>query len=86
MVTSHHRTSPVLRGKWVLENVLGAPPPGPPDVVPPFEESTEPSKPKSVRERMEQHRRNGVCRLSPDDRPGWSGARELRRCWRLAYS
>ena len=39
MVTSHpHRTSPVLRGKWVLENVLGAPPPPPPDVVPPFEE------------------------------------------------
>jgi hypothetical protein len=62
MVTSHpHRTSPVLRGKWVLENVLGAPPPGPPDVVPPFEESTEPSKPKSVRERMEQHRRNPAC-------------------------
>ena len=62
MVTSHpHRTSPVLRGKWILENVLGAPPPGPPDVVPPFEESTEPSKPKSVRERMEQHRRNPVC-------------------------
>ena len=39
MVTSHpHRTSPVLRGKWILENVLGAPPPPPPDVVPPFEE------------------------------------------------
>ncbi len=62
MVTSHpHRTSPVLRGKWILENVLGAPPPGPPDVVPPFEESTEPGKPKSVRERMEQHRRNPTC-------------------------
>jgi hypothetical protein len=43
MVTSHpHRTSPVLRGKWVLENVLGAPPPPPPDVVPPFQERTEP--------------------------------------------
>src|ERR1043165_1368874 len=39
MVTSHaHRTSPVLRGKWVLENVLGTPPPPPPDVVPPFDE------------------------------------------------
>jgi hypothetical protein len=62
MVTSHpHRTSPVLRGKWILENVLGAPPPGPPDVVPPFEESTEAAKPKSVRERMEQHRRNPAC-------------------------
>ena len=62
MVTSHpHRTSPVLRGKWVLENVLGTPPPPPPDVVPPFEEETEPSRPRSVRERMEQHRRNPAC-------------------------
>jgi len=62
MVTSHpHRTSPVLRGKWVLENVLGAPPPPPPDVVPPFEESTEAARPRSVRERMEQHRRNPAC-------------------------
>ena len=62
MVTSHpHRTSPVLRGKWILENVLGAPPPPPPDVVPPFEENTEARKPRSVRERMEQHRRNPAC-------------------------
>jgi hypothetical protein len=62
MVTSHaHRTSPVLRGKWILENVLGAPPPPPPDVVPPFEEITEAGRPKSVRERMEQHRRNPAC-------------------------
>jgi hypothetical protein len=61
-VTSHpHRTSPVLRGKWILENVLGAPPPPPPDVVPPFEETTEAHKPRSVRERMEQHRRNPAC-------------------------
>jgi mono/diheme cytochrome c family protein len=62
MVTSHpHRTSPVLRGKWILENVLGAPPPPPPDVVPPFEENTEARKPRSVRERMEQHRQNPAC-------------------------
>jgi len=62
MVTSHpHRTSPVQRGKWILENVLGTPPPPPPDSVPPFEEETEPSRPRSVRERMEQHRRNPVC-------------------------
>jgi mono/diheme cytochrome c family protein len=62
MVTSHaHRTSPVQRGKWILENVLGSPPPPPPDVVPPFEEDTEAAKPKSVRERMEQHRRNPAC-------------------------
>ena len=62
MVTSHpHRTSPVLRGKWVLENVLGAPPPPPPDVVPPFKEDIEAAKPQSVRERLEQHRRNPAC-------------------------
>ena len=62
MVTSHpHRTSPVLRGKWILENVLGSPPPPPPDVVPPFEEDAGAAKPKSVRERMEQHRRNPAC-------------------------
>jgi hypothetical protein len=62
MVTSHpHRTSPVIRGKWVLENILGAPPPPPPDVVPPFEEETTAAKPKSVRERLEAHRRNPAC-------------------------
>src|SRR5688572_23717855 len=62
LVTSHpHRTSPVIRGKWVLENILGAPPPPPPDVVPPFEEETAAAKPKSVRERLEAHRRNPAC-------------------------
>jgi mono/diheme cytochrome c family protein len=62
MVTSHpHRTSPVQRGKWILENVLGTPPPPPPDVVPPFEEETEARSPRSVRERLEQHRRNPAC-------------------------
>jgi len=62
MVTSHpNRTSPVQRGKWILENVLGSPPPPPPDVVPPFPEDTEARKPQSVRERMEQHRRNPAC-------------------------
>ena len=62
MVTSHaHRTSPVLRGKWILENVVGAPPPPPPDVVPPFEEDAHAAKPRSVRERLEQHRRSPAC-------------------------
>jgi hypothetical protein len=62
MVTSHpHRTSPVIRGKWVLANILGAPPPPPPDVVPPFEEEIAAAKPKSVRERLEAHRRNPAC-------------------------
>jgi Protein of unknown function (DUF1592)/Protein of unknown function (DUF1588)/Protein of unknown function (DUF1587)/Protein of unknown function (DUF1585)/Protein of unknown function (DUF1595)/Planctomycete cytochrome C len=62
MVTSHaHRTSPVLRGKWILENIAGSPPPPPPEVVPPFEEDVEARKPRSVRERMEQHRKNPAC-------------------------
>ena len=87
LVTSHaHRTSPVLRGKWVLENVLGTPPPPPPDVVPPFEEEAGAAKPKSVRERMEQHRRNPACaschRMID---PAGPRARELRRHRRVAY-
>jgi hypothetical protein len=61
-VTSYpNRTSPVVRGKWVLENILGSPPPPPPPDVPALEENTESSKPRSVRERMEQHRKNPVC-------------------------
>lgn len=61
-VTSYaHRTSPVLRGAWILRNVLGVPPPPPPANVPPFPENDGKSQPKTVRERMEQHRRNPVC-------------------------
>jgi mono/diheme cytochrome c family protein len=62
MVTSYaHRTSPVVRGKWLLENLLGTPPPPPPPNVPPFPENEGVAQPRSVRERMEQHRRNPVC-------------------------
>ena len=62
-VTSYaNRTSPVLRGKWLLENILGAPPPPPPPNVPALKESGEDgAPPASVRERMELHRRNPVC-------------------------
>lgn len=61
-VTSYaDRTSVVLRGKWVLETLLGAPPPPPPPNVPPLKENDGKSKPASLRERMEQHRRNPVC-------------------------
>jgi uncharacterized protein DUF1588/uncharacterized protein DUF1585 len=61
-VTSYaHRTSVVLRGKWVLENLLGAPPPPPPPNVPPLKENDGKSAPTSLRERMEQHRKNPVC-------------------------
>lgn len=62
MVTSHpNRTSPVLRGKWLLETVLGAPPPEPPANVPGLPDRGEGGRPASVRERLELHRRNPVC-------------------------
>jgi len=61
-VTSYaNRTSPVLRGKWLLENILGAPPPPPPPNVPTLKENTVGSKPLSVRERLEEHRKDPVC-------------------------
>ena len=61
-VTSHaNRTSPVRRGKWVLENLLGSPPPPPPANVPPLKEKSELARPLTMRERMEDHRRNPVC-------------------------
>ncbi len=55
------RTSPVLRGKWVLENLLGTPPPLPPPDVPSLEETTSDGAARSMREAMEQHRANPVC-------------------------
>ena len=60
-VTSHAtRTSPVQRGKWILENILGAPPPDPPPNVPPLPEANDLSR-LTMRERMEQHRASPVC-------------------------
>jgi mono/diheme cytochrome c family protein len=61
-VTSYpNRTSPVLRGKWILENILGTPPPPPPpDVVAQLAEE-EVGETQSVRARMEAHRRNPAC-------------------------
>jgi hypothetical protein len=63
-LTSHpDRTSPVLRGKWVLEVLMGSPPPPPPPDVPPFEETDADDAGRflTVRERMEQHRANPAC-------------------------
>lgn len=61
-VTSHTtRTSPVLRGKWILSNLLGTPPPPPPPDVPALKENSELAKPTSVRERMELHRQHPAC-------------------------
>ncbi len=56
-----NRTSPVLRGKWVLENILGTPPPPPPPNVPELEGATRDGKPLTMRQRMEEHRANPVC-------------------------
>ena len=61
-VTSYpNRTSPVQRGKWLLDNVLGAPPPPPPPNVPDLEEKSADGKVLSMRERMAQHRANPAC-------------------------
>jgi cytochrome c5 len=63
MITSHaDRTSPVVRGKWVLDNLLNTPPPPMPNNVPPLNESAvRAGKVLTMRERMEEHRANPVC-------------------------
>ena len=61
-VTSYTtRTSPTIRGKWVLENILAAPPPAPPPNVPSLESSNKDGRPLSVRQMLEIHRANSVC-------------------------
>lgn len=60
-VTSYAtRTSPVLRGHWILKNLLGAPPPPPPDDVPDLQDNTVDST-LSIRERLQAHRANATC-------------------------
>jgi hypothetical protein len=61
-VTSYPtRTSPVIRGKWILSNILGIPPPPPPVTPPPLKESTKIAQTLSMRERMAEHRANPAC-------------------------
>lgn len=61
-VTSYAtRTSPVLRGKWILENLLGTPPPPPPPNVPQLDETRSNTHIVSMRDQMEAHRANPVC-------------------------
>jgi hypothetical protein len=55
------RTSPVQRGKWVMEVLLGTPPPPPPPDVAALKDAFENAKSQSVRERLEQHRKNPTC-------------------------
>ena len=87
-VTSQpNRTSPVLRGKWILDNLLGTPPPPPPPDVPPLkDERRTASEPLTMREQMEEHRANAGVRDVPQaDGPPRLRAGELRRDRRLAH-
>ena len=62
MVTSYpDRTAPVLRGFWVLENLLGMPPPPPPPDVPDLPPDEADGQKRSIREQMEIHRQNPAC-------------------------
>ncbi|MBV9508608.1 MAG: DUF1592 domain-containing protein [Acidobacteriia bacterium] len=62
MVTAYpNRTSPVLRGSYILENIMGTPPAPPPPNVEAFKENKEGEKPKTIREIMEAHRANPTC-------------------------
>jgi hypothetical protein len=61
-LTSHaERTSPVVRGKWILENILGTPVPPPPPDVPTLKGNQQGEKPRTMREQMAEHRANPVC-------------------------
>jgi hypothetical protein len=61
-LTSHaERTSPVVRGKWILENLMGVPVPPPPPDVPPLKPRQDGEAPRTMREQMVEHRANPVC-------------------------
>ena len=61
-VTSYPtRTSPVLRGKWIMENLMGTPPPAPPPNVPALKDQAQGGKVLSIRQLMEEHRKNAPC-------------------------
>ncbi|WP_296461723.1 DUF1592 domain-containing protein [Rubinisphaera sp.] len=73
-VTSYAtRTSPVIRGKWILENILGTPPPPPPANIPALEDNTV-SASLPIRERLAQHRADAACASCHNliDPPGFS--------------
>jgi hypothetical protein len=62
MLTSYpNRTSPVLRGAWVQERLLGSPPPSPPPDVPDLADNKRGEPPRTLRARLEQHRENPTC-------------------------
>ena len=62
MLTSHTtKTSPILRGRWVLDSLLNSPPPPPPPGVPPLNENPEQGRKLTTRQQVERHRKNTVC-------------------------
>jgi hypothetical protein len=62
MLTSHTTTtSPILRGKWILDSLLNSPPPPPPPGVPPLDESAGKGQKLTTRQQIERHRNNAVC-------------------------
>ena len=85
-VTSYpHRTSPTVRGKWLLENLLGSPPPPPPPDVPGLPEHEGGEKPATMRRADgPAPGEPGLCVVSCEDRPTGVCARELRRCRQMA--
>ncbi len=85
--TQNFRSSPVKRGVWVLENILGTPPPEPPPNVPALEDTkSDDGKALTLREQMTLHRATpDVRRLSQDHGPDRVRARELRRRRELAH-
>jgi hypothetical protein len=61
LTSKAERTSPVVRGKWILENILGSPVPPPPPDVPALKGNQEGQRPRTMREQMAEHRANPVC-------------------------
>ncbi len=84
-----NRTSPVLRGKWVMEVLIGMPPPPPPPNVPTLDETQDgkDGQPLTTRERMEIHRKNPTCKTCHQYMdPIGLVARQLRRDGQVAVS
>jgi mono/diheme cytochrome c family protein len=61
LTSTANRTSPVTRGKWILQVLLGAPPPPPPPNIPTLVEAGDDATPRTVRQRLEEHRKNPSC-------------------------
>lgn len=67
LTSAASRTSPVIRGKYVLSNLMNSPPPPPPPVVPKLEESAPQDRPSTVREQLALHRSNEQCAACHDN-------------------